>query len=133
MNTDDGEELEKDANKTMSITRMKEKKIATVKRDQEVKDRRILEYIKYLIGQQANKEFQLQREDFKQTHELHTKSLALHFDEYAAKEDNAMKTVANDILERIEMNVVIQENTMPIAALKYADDPKFQYFMKVKE
>ena len=22
---------------------------------------------------------------------------------------------------------------MPIAALKYADDPKFQYFMKVKE
>ena len=59
MNTDDGEELEKDANKTMSITRMKEKKIATVKRDQEVKDRRILEYIKYLIGQQANKEFQL--------------------------------------------------------------------------
>ena len=44
-----------------------------------------------------------------------------------------MKTVANDILEKVEMNVIISENTMPIAALKYADDPKFQYFMKVKE
>lgn len=75
----------------------------------------------------------MQREDFKQTHELYTKSLALSFDEYAAKEDNTMKTIANDILERVEMNIVIKENTMPIAALKYADDPKFQYFMKVKE
>ena len=75
----------------------------------------------------------MRREDFKQGHELHTKSLALQFDEYAAKEDNTMKTVANDILERVEMNVVIQEHTMPIAALKYADDPKFQYFMKVND
>ena len=50
MNTDDGEELAGDADKTMSLTRMKEKKIATVKREQAVKDRRILEYIKYLIG-----------------------------------------------------------------------------------
>lgn len=115
----------------MSMTRMKEKKISVVKREQAEKDKRILEYIKYLIGQQANNEFLLKREDFKQTRELHTKSLALRFDEYAAKEDNAMKTVANDILERVEMNIVIQECSMPIAALKYADDPKFQYFMKV--
>lgn len=43
-----------------------------------------------------------------------------------------MRTVANDILEKVEMNVVIQENTMPIAALKYANDPKFTYFMKIK-
>ena len=50
MDTDDGEELAGDADKTMSLTRMKEKKIATVKREQAVKDRRILEYIKYLIG-----------------------------------------------------------------------------------
>lgn len=57
----------------------------------------------------------------------------LPFDEYAAKEDNAMKKVANDILEKVEMNVVIQEATMPIAALKYANDPKFTYFMKIKE
>ena len=38
-----------------------------------------------------------------------------------------------EILEKVEMNVVIQENTMPIAALKYANDPKFTYFMKIKE
>ena len=43
-----------------------------------------------------------------------------------------MKRVANDILEKLEMNVVMSENTMPIAALKYADDPKFHYFMSVK-
>lgn len=44
-----------------------------------------------------------------------------------------MKRVANDILERLEMSIVIQEHNMPIAALKYASDPKFIYFMKVKE
>ena len=44
-----------------------------------------------------------------------------------------MKKVANDILERVEMNIVIQEHSMPIAALKYAEDPKFKYFMKVRE
>lgn len=43
-----------------------------------------------------------------------------------------MKKVANDILERVEMNIVIQENMMPIAALKYANDPKFTYFMSIK-
>ena len=50
IDTDDEEEHVNDANKTMSLTRMKEKKIATVKRDQALKDKRILEYIKYLIG-----------------------------------------------------------------------------------
>ena len=48
---EDPEELNLDANKTMSLTRMKEKKISTEKREAEEKDRRILEYIKYLIGQ----------------------------------------------------------------------------------
>jgi hypothetical protein len=43
-----------------------------------------------------------------------------------------MKKVANDILEKIDMNVVIQDHLMPIAALKYADDPKFTYFMSIK-
>ena len=43
-----------------------------------------------------------------------------------------MKKVANDILERVEMNVVIQEHIMPLAALKYAHDPKFTYFMSIK-
>ena len=49
------------------------------------------------------------------------------------KEDNTMKSVANDILEKVEMNVVIQGSDMPIAALKYANDPKFIYFMKIKQ
>lgn len=71
------------------------------------KDRRIVDYIKYLIGETVNNDYELRRDTFKQTHELHTKSLALSFDEYAAKEDNSMKKVANDILERLEFNVVI--------------------------
>ena len=57
MDTDDEEEHHNDANKTMSLTRMKEKKISTVKRDMALKDKRILDYIKYLIGQQGNNEF----------------------------------------------------------------------------
>ena len=112
---------------------MKEKKISTIKLNRQEKDKQIVNYVKYLIGQQANKEFELNRDDFKYTHELNTKSLARSFDDYAAKEDNAMRTVANDILEKVEMNVVIKEHTMPIAAMKYASDPKFQYFMKIKE
>ena len=117
----------------MSLTHMKEKKMTTEKRAAQVKDKRIVDYIKYLIGQTANNDFTLKREEFKQTNDLHFKSLALSFDEYAAKEDDAMKKVANDILEKVEMNIVINENTMPIAALKYADDPKFKYYMKIKE
>ena len=117
----------------MSLTRITEKQLLMAKREAAAKDAGITEYIKYLIGQAANKDFTLRREEFRQTHELYTRSLALHFDDYAAKEDNTMKTVANDILEKMEMNVVIQENTMPIAALKYAEDPKFSYFMKVKQ
>ena len=123
---------EAEAVKGMSLTKMKETKVSTEQKVALDKDKRIVEYVKYLIGQTANNEFVLRREEFSQAHELHTKSLQLSFDEYAAKEDNTMKTVANDILERVEMNVVIQENTMPIAALKYAHDPKFTYFMKIK-
>ena len=44
-----------------------------------------------------------------------------------------MKKVANDLLERIEMSVCIQEHMMPIAALKYANDPKFMYLMKIRD
>lgn len=86
-----------------------------------------------MIGETVNNDFVLKRSEFKQTNELHTKSLTLPFDEYAAKEDNSMKKVANDILERLEMNVVIQEHMMPIAAMKYANDPKFKYYMKCRE
>ena len=80
---------------------MKEKKVTTQKRAEKLKDKRIVDYIKYLIGQTANNDFTLRREEFKQTNDLHFKSLALPFDEYAAKEDDAMKKVANDILEKV--------------------------------
>ena len=117
--------------KAMSVTKMEETKVSYERSQKNQFDSRIVEYIKYLIGETVNNDFELKREEFKQTHELHTKSLALPFDQYAAKEDNSMKKVANDILERLEFNIVIQEHTMPIAALKYANDPKFKYFIKV--
>lgn len=121
-----------EADKLMSITKMKEKKVSAEKEATIEKDGRIVEYVKYLIGQTQNNDYVLNREEFKQTHELNTKSLSLNFDKYATKEDNAMKRVANDILEKLEMNIVMRENTMPIAALKYANDPKFNYFMSIK-
>ena len=75
----------------MSLTRITEKQILMAKREAAAKDAGITEYIKYLIGQAANNDFTLRREEFRQTHELYTRSLALHFDDYAAKEDNTMK------------------------------------------
>ena len=36
--------------KAMSLTHMKEKKMSTQKREAQVKDKRIVDYIKYLIG-----------------------------------------------------------------------------------
>ena len=103
----DADKAELEAEKLTSVTRMKEMKMTVQRRAAKNKDKRIVEYIKYLIGQTTNNEFTIQREEFKQTNDLHTKSLALSFDEYAAKEDDAMKKVANDILEKVEMNVVI--------------------------
>jgi len=112
---------------------MKETKVMAEKRETEERERAIVAYIKYLIGQTANNNFVLRRHEFAQTHLLHTKSLALPFDEYAAKEDGAMKKVANDILEKLEMSMVIQEHMMPVAAIKYANDPKFWYFLKMRD
>lgn len=86
---------------------MKETKAAYEKRRKVERESRLVEYIKYIIGETANNDFELRREEFKQTQELYTKSLALPFDQYAAKEDNSRKKVANDILERMEINVVI--------------------------
>ena len=47
---DDTEAAALDVDKTMQMTSMKELKISTEKRTKEESGRRILEYIKYLIG-----------------------------------------------------------------------------------
>ena len=75
----------------------------------------------------------MRRADFAQTHELHQKTLAkLPFDEYAEKEDDAMRTVTNDILEKAAFNSVIRQHMDPAAAEKFHSDPKYNYFMKCK-
>ena len=75
----------------------------------------LVTYIKYLIGEQDNTNFKFNRQDFDQKHELHTKSLLLPFDEYALHEDNAMKTVANDIIQRVDYNLVVHHFSDPIS------------------
>ena len=55
---------EDQAYQDMCLTKMKEKKISVVKEVEKEKDKRIIEYIKYLIGQTANNDFILKREEF---------------------------------------------------------------------
>ena len=43
----------------------------------------LINYVKYLIGEQRNQDFVFKREDFSQKHELNKKSLKLPFEEYA--------------------------------------------------
>ena len=50
------------------------------------------------------------------------------FDEYAIQEENAMKTVANDIIERVDYNTVVHNVYEPASIIKYASDPKYAYF-----
>lgn len=93
-------------------------------------DTRIVEYVKYLIDEQENTNFKLCRSDFAQAFELHSKSLVQPFDDYAQKEDNAMKLVANDLLERVEYNAVCQDKYKPIAEELYKDEPKYAYLIQ---
>ena len=50
------------------------------------------------------------------------------FDEYASQEENSMKTVANDIIERYDYNTVVHHIDEPVSIVKYAKDPKYAYF-----
>ena len=70
----------------------------------------------------------MRREDFSQKHELNKKTLKMPFDEYADQEENSMKTVANDIIQRVDYNTVVQNIAQPISIVKYKEDPKFAYF-----
>lgn len=90
-------------------------------------EQELADYIKYLIGEMRNKDFSFKREDFSQRHELNTKSLKMPFDEYAQQEENAMKTVANDIIERVDYNTVVMNCNGP-SSVKYISNPKFAYF-----
>ena len=65
----------------------------------------------------------LRREDFSQKHELNKKTLKMPFDEYADQEENSMKTVANDIIQRVDYNTVVQHIDEPISIVKYKEDP----------
>ena len=50
------------------------------------------------------------------------------FEEYALQEENSMKTVANDIIERVDYSTVLMNCNRPASVVKYKDDPKFAYF-----
>ena len=39
-----------------------------------------------------------------------------------------MKTVANDIIERVDYNTVVQRVSEPVSVVKYQSDPKYAYF-----
>ena len=50
------------------------------------------------------------------------------FDQYALQEENSMKTVANDIIERVDYSTVVMNCYGPASVVKYATNPKFAYF-----
>jgi len=39
-----------------------------------------------------------------------------------------MKTIANDIIERVDYRTVVKHEAEPISIVRYADNPKFYYF-----
>ena len=39
-----------------------------------------------------------------------------------------MKTVANDIIERVDYNLIVQSYAEPASIVKYESNPKFAYF-----
>lgn len=93
----------------------------------------LINYIKYLVGESNNGDFEFKREDFSQKHELNTQSLKTAFDEYARQENDSMKTVANDIIERVDYRTVVKHESEPISIVKYESNPKFYYFQICKK
>lgn len=39
-----------------------------------------------------------------------------------------MKTVANDIIERVDYSTVVQNIDEPVSIVRYRDNPKYAYF-----
>lgn len=50
------------------------------------------------------------------------------FDEYARQEQDSMKTVANDIIERVDYRAVVKHEAEPMSIVRYESNPKFYYF-----
>ena len=88
----------------------------------------LAKYVKYLMGESRNEFFQLRREDFSQRHELNKKSLRMPYEEYVREEENSMKTVANDIIERCDYNEVMKNYSKPMAASQFQTNPKYAFF-----
>ena len=63
---------------------------------------KLTEYIKYLVGEQSNTKFTLNRNDYSQHFELSQKSIDKDFGEYLKESVNAMSSIANDIIERVD-------------------------------
>ena len=59
------EEAHQAAILSLSVTKMEETKVAYQNRRNKEQDRRIIEYIKYLIGETVNNDFVLKRSEFK--------------------------------------------------------------------
>ena len=128
-----GKSKEEQTNEYLALSAIKEKTGAYRIKKIDHNDKLLTEYVKFLIGQTRNPHFAIRRSDFSQNYELHQKTLTeMTFDEYAKKEDDAMKSVTNDILQKSSFNDVIRQHQDPIAEQKYADDPKYNYFIKCK-
>jgi len=87
--------------------------------------KQLVEYVQYLMGAIADKEFNFNADDYSQKQELNTKSLLHTFNTYANQEENAMKTVANDIIERIDNKNISDRFSYPISAEVYDRNPKY--------
>ena len=44
-----------------------------------------------------------------------------------------MKSVTNDILQKSQFNDIMRQHADPIAEQKFAEDPKYNYFIRCKE
>ena len=50
------------------------------------------------------------------------------YEEYVREEENSMKTVANDIIERCDYNEVMKNYSKPRAASLFNTNPKYAFF-----
>lgn len=104
------EQFEELMNKDEMIAFMAEMKAQKSKTDSKFVDgveRDLISYVKYLVGEPPSSQFKFKRENFSQKHEINKGSLKQDFEDYARQEENSMKTVANDIIERVDYSSVV--------------------------
>lgn len=93
---------------------------------------KLLDYIKYLLGQHKNTKFTLDRKDYSQQFELGQKSIDKDVSDYIKETNNALSTVANDIIEIVDYNTVHQKVAEPISAIRYKENPKYAFLNQCK-